>query len=138
MKTKYEPAGVSIEDMISKIMNTFGDRFIHINRNDLLIVLRDSPKCSYNAKTKILNGFYRMLTKKKIVVELWKQGWELDKPAERLLTLYRELYRIDLNEKTKDYKLVKPDLTDFVKILEKVGLHKETVDVFFGKVLETK
>ena len=54
------------------------------------------------------------------------------------MTLYRELYRIDLNEKTKDYKLIKPDLTDFVKILDKVGLHKETVDVFFAKVLESK
>jgi len=134
-KTKYEPAGASIEEMVTKIMSSFPDRFIHIQRNDLLIVLRDSPKCSYNAKTKILNGFYRMLTKKKIVIELWKQGWELDKPAERLLTIYRELYRVDLNEKTKDYKLVKPDLTDFKKIVEKVGLHNETVDVFFSKVL---
>jgi c-di-GMP-related signal transduction protein len=137
-KTKYEPAGASVEEMVTKIMSSFPDRFIHIQRNDLLIVLRDSPKCSYGAKTKILNGFYRMLTKKKIVIELWKQGWELDKPAERLLTLYRELYRVDLNEKTKDYKLIKPDLTDFVKILDKVGLHKETVDVFFAKVLESK
>lgn len=135
-KTKYEPAGNSIEEMVTKIMSSFPDRFIHIQRNDLLIVLRDSPKCSYNAKTKILNGFYRMLTKKKIVIELWKQGWELDKPAERLLTLYRELYRVDINEKSKDYKLVKPDLTDFKKIVEKVGLHNETVDVFFSKVLE--
>ena len=134
-KTKYEPAGASIEEMVTKIMSSFPDRFIHIQRNDLLIVLRDSPKCSYNAKTKVMNGFYRMLTKKKIVIELWKQGWELDKPAEKLLTLYRELYRIDLNDKTKDYKLVKPDLTDFTKILEKVGLHKETVDTFFAKVL---
>jgi c-di-GMP-related signal transduction protein len=134
-KTKYEPAGASVEEMVTKIMSSFPDRFIHIQRNDLLIVLRDSPRCAYSAKTKILNGFYRMLTKKKIVIELWKQGWELDKPAERLLTLYRELYRVDLNEKTKDYKLIKPDLTDFVKILDKVGLHKETVDVFFAKVL---
>jgi hypothetical protein len=134
-KTKYEPAGASVEEMVTKIMSSFPDRFIHIQRNDLLIVMRDSPKCSYNAKTKIMNGFYRMLTKKKIVIELWKQGWELDKPAEKLLTLYRELYRIDLNEKTKDYKLVKPDLTDFTKILEKVGLHRETVDAFFSKVL---
>lgn len=134
-KTKYESAGNAIEEMVTKIMSSFPDRFIHIQRNDLLIVLRDSPKCSYNAKTKILNGFYRMLTKKKIVIELWKQGWELDKPAERLLTLYRELYRVDINEKSKDYKLIKPDLTDFVKILDKVGLHKETVDAFFAKVL---
>jgi hypothetical protein len=134
-KTKYETAGSSIEEMVTKIMNTWGDRFIHIQRNDLLIVLRDSPKCAYNAKTKILSGFYRMLTKKKIVIELWKQNWELSKTAEKLLLLYRELYRVDLNQKKDDYKLTKPDLTDFTKILEKVGLHKETIDQFFEKVL---
>jgi c-di-GMP-related signal transduction protein len=134
-KTKYEPAGASVEEMVTKIMSTWFDRFSHVTRTDILLVMKDSPKSAYAAKTKILNGFYRMLTKKKIVIEIWKQGWELDKPAERLLTLYRELYRVDLNKKKDDYKLTKPDLTDFTKILEKVGLHKETVDVFFAKVL---
>lgn len=137
-KTKYEPAGASIEEMVTKIMSTWPDRFLHVTRTDLLIVMRDSPKCAYNAKTKVLSGFYRMLTKKKIVIELWKQNWELSKTAEKLLILYRELWRIDLNQKKDDYKLTKPDLTDFTKILDKVGLHLETVDAFFAKVLEVK
>jgi hypothetical protein len=137
-KTKYEPAGASIEEMVTKIMSTWPDRFLHVTRTDLLIVMRDSPKCAYNAKTKVLSGFYRMLTKKKIVIELWKQNWELSKTAEKLLILYRELWRIDLNQKKDDYKLTKPDLTDFTKILDKVGLHLETVDAFFAKVLEAK
>jgi len=137
-KTKYEPAGASVEEMVTKIMSTWPDRFLHVTRTDLLIVMRDSPKCAYNAKTKVLSGFYRMLTKKKIVIELWKQNWELSKTAEKLLILYRELWRIDLNQKKDDYKLTKPDLTDFTKILDKVGLHLETVDAFFAKVLEAK
>ena len=135
-KTKFLEADNSVHDVVTKLMNTFPDRFLHINRNDLLLVMKDAPKSTYKAKTKILNGFYRMLTKKKIVIELWKQGWELDKAAERALTLYRELYRVDINDTTKDYKLTKPDLTDFTKILEKVGLHGETTDQFFSKVTE--
>jgi hypothetical protein len=134
-KTKYTQASNEVEEMVTKLMNTFADRMIHIKRNDLYLCFKDSPKSAYKAKTRLLNGFYRGLTQKKIVIEIWKQGWELDKPAVRALTLYRELYKIDLNDKTKDYKLVKYDLQDFTKILEKVGLHNETVDAFFTKVI---
>ena len=65
-KTKYETASVEHEELVSKIMSVWPDRFIHINRNDILLVVKDSPKSGYAAKTKLLNGFYRMLTKKKI------------------------------------------------------------------------
>jgi hypothetical protein len=135
MKTKYIEANSTVEELTTKLMQAWPDRFIHINRNDILLVMKDAPKSTYDARTRLLNGFYRMLTKKKIIIEVWKQAWELDKPAERALTLYRELYRIDKNAKTGDYKLTKPDLTDFTKILDKVGLHKETVDEYFGKVV---
>lgn len=134
MKTKYAEASTEVSDLVDKLFNTFPDRFIHIKRADLLLVFKDAPKSTYNAKTRLLNGFYRMLTNKKIVIELWKQGWELDKPSTKALTLYRELYRIDLRDFTQDYKLVKPDIQDFSKILEKVGLHNETVDQFFSSV----
>ena len=134
-KTKYVEAGNAVEELVTKIMQTWPDRFLHVTRTDILLVMKDSPKSAYKAKTRLLNGFYRMLTKKKIIIEVHKQSWELDKPADRALTLYRELYRVDLRETTKDYKLVKPDLTDFTKILEKVGLHGETVETFFEKVI---
>ena len=135
MKTKYVEASPAVEELVTKIINTWPDRFAHVTRTDILLVMKDSPKSTYKAKTRLLNGFYRMLTKKKIIMEIHKQSWELDKPADRALTLYRELYRVDLRETTKDYKLTRPDLTDFTKILEKVGLHGETAEEFFGKVL---
>jgi hypothetical protein len=135
MKTKYVEALPGVESMVTKIMEVWPDRFAHVNRNDILLVMKDSPKSSYKAKTKLLNGFYRMLTKKKIIIELWKQGWELDKPVDRSLTIYRELFRIDLRETTGDYKLTRPDLSDFTKILERTGLHGETASEFFNKVI---
>jgi len=134
-KTKYVDASPAVESLVSKIMEVWPDRFAHVTRSDILLIMKDAPKSTYSARTRLLNGFYRMLTKKKIIIEVWKQAWELDKPAEQALTLYRELYRIDTNEKSHEYKLIKPDLTDFTKILDKVGLHKETVDEFFGKVI---
>ena len=134
-KTKYIDSTPAMEDMVTKIMETWFDRFSHIVRTDILIVVKDSAKSPYKARTRLLNGFYRMLTKKKIIIELHKGSWDLDKPVDRALTLYRELFRIDLRESTKDYKLTRPDLTDFTKILDKVGLHKETAEEFFSKVI---
>ena len=49
--------------------------------------------------------------------------------------LYRELFRIDTRETTNDYKLMRPDLVDFTKILEKTGLRGETAEEFFSKVI---
>jgi hypothetical protein len=135
-KTKYIDSTPAMEEMVTKIMETWMDRFSHVNRTDILIVVKDNPKeTNFRAKTRLLNGFYRMLTKKKIVIELDKKNWDLDKPADRALTIYRELFRIDKRESTNDYKLNRPDLTDFTKILDKVGLHKETSEEFFAKVI---
>jgi len=134
-KTKYVEASQDAESLVSKVMEVWPDRFAHINRTEILLVMKDSAKSTYRARTRLLNGFYRMLTKKKIIIELWKQGWDLDKPVDRALTVYRELWRIDTRETTHDYKLVKPDLTDFTKILEKTGLHGETAEQFFNKVI---
>lgn len=134
-KTKYIEAVPGVEDLVTKIMQVWPDRFAHINRTDILLVMKDSVKSTYKARTRLLNGFYRMLTKKKIIIEVHKQSWDLDKSAERALTLYRELFRIDTRESTNDYKLMKPDLTDFSKILEKTGLHGETTADFFNKVI---
>jgi len=134
-KTKYVEAVPGVETLVTKVMEVWPDRFAHINRTEILLVMKDAPKSTYKARTRLLNGFYRMLTKKKIIIELWKQGWDLDKPVDRALTIYRELFRIDLRETNNEYKLVKPDLTDFTKILEKTGLHGETAEEFFNKVV---
>jgi len=134
-KTKYVEAVPGVETLVTKVMEVWPDRFAHINRTEILLVMKDAPKSTYKARTRLLNGFYRMLTKKKIIIELWKQGWDLDKPVDRALTIYRELFRIYLRETNNEYKLVKPDLTDFTKILEKTGLHGETAAEFFNKVV---
>jgi Putative phage metallopeptidase len=135
MKTKYVDALPGMESLVTQIMEAWPDRFAHINRTDILLVMKDSAKSAYKARTRLLNGFYRMLTKKKIIIELHKQAWELDKPVDHALTLYRELYRIDVHPSSNDYKLTRPDLTDFTKILEKTGLHGETAEAFFNKVV---
>lgn len=136
-KAKYSDVTSDVSNMLTNVMNAFPDLFIHVKRNDVLLVFLDKPKNSWKAKIRLLNGFYRMLTQKKIVIELWKQEWELlkSKPAEQALLLYRELYKVDLNKEKSDYKLVKEDLKDFKKIIEKVGLHSETVDQFFSGVV---
>jgi hypothetical protein len=134
-KTKYTDATPAMEDLVSKIMQTWFDGFSHVTRTDILLVVKDSPKSTYKAKTRLLNGFYRMLTKKKIIIEIHKQAWELDKPVDRALMLYRELFRIGTRETTNDYKLMRPDLVDFTKILEKTGLRGETAEEFFSKVI---
>lgn len=134
-KTKYVEASHDAEALVSKVMEVWPDRFAHITRTEILLVMKDSPKSTYKARTRLLNGFYRMLTKKKIIIELWKQGWDLDKSVDRALTIYRELWRIDRRESNNEYKLIKPDLTDFTKILEKTGLHGETAEAFFNKVI---
>ena len=72
-KTKYTDATPAMEDLVSKIMQTWFDRFSHVTRTDILLVVKDSPKSTYKAKTRLLNGFYRMLTKKKIIIEIHKQ-----------------------------------------------------------------
>jgi hypothetical protein len=135
MKTKYTEATHDVESLVTRIMETWPDRFVHINRTDILLVMKDSAKSAYKARTRLLNGFYRMLTKKKIIIELHKQGWELDKPVDHALVLYRELYRIDVRQSTNEYKITRPDLNDFTKILEKTGLHGETAEAFFNKVV---
>jgi len=135
-KTKYVDATPAMEELVSKIMETWFDRFSHVTRTDILLVVKDSPKSGgYKAKTRLLNGFYRMLTKKKIIIEIHKQSWDQDKPVDRALAIYRELFRIDTRETTSDYKLMRPDLSDFTKILEKTGLHGETAEEFFNKVI---
>jgi hypothetical protein len=134
-KTKYVEATNNVEELVTKIMQTWPDRFQHITRTDILLLMKDSPKSTYKARTRLFNGLFRMVTKKKIVIEVHKQSWDLDKPVDRALTIYRELYRVDLRETTKDYKLTRPDLSDFTKILEKTGLHGETAEAFFGKVI---
>lgn len=134
-KTKYVEAPQAMEDLVSKIMETWFDRFSHVTRSDILLVVKDSPKSGYKAKTRLLNGFYRMLTKKKIIIEVHKGAWDQDKPVDRALMIYRELFRIDTRETTSDYKLMRPDLSDFTKILEKTGLHGETAEEFFNKVI---
>lgn len=134
-KVKYTEATPAVEDLVTKIMQVWPDRFSHINRTDLLLVMKDSAKSSYKARTRLLNSYNRLITKKKILIEVHKQSFDLDKPVDRALTIYRELYKVDIHEKTKDYKLVKPDLADFTKILEKTGLHGETASDFFHKVI---
>jgi hypothetical protein len=139
-KTRYETVANDVNQMVEKLINIFPERFMHIKlREDVCLMFKDSPKSSWNAKTNVTNGLYRTLTGKKLIIQIWKGAWELDKPVDRALTLFRELSRIDLNEKNKvEYKLIKPDLNDFKFILEKIGLNHEKKDEFFKKVTTEK
>lgn len=134
-KAKFVDADTSVTDLARKIQNTFPDRFIHIKPADIYFVFKDAPKNAFKVKTNITNGLYRALTGRKIIIQIWKQEWTLLSETDRALLLYRELYRIDLNQKDKtEYKLIKEDVKDFSKILEKIGLHNETADQFLSKV----
>jgi hypothetical protein len=137
MKAKFLEADSSVKVLAHKIKTVFSDRFIHIKPEDIYFVFKDADKNSWKAKTNVTNGLYRALTGKKIIIQIHKQAWNLMKDTEKALLLYRELYRIDINSKDKsEYKLIREDVKDFSKILEKIGLHNETAEVFLNKVLE--
>jgi hypothetical protein len=136
MKAKYSDVTADVTTLVDTIMNKWPDRFIHISRKDLCLIFKDADKSQWQAKTNVTNGLYRTLTGKKIIIQIHKQSWVLDKPVDRALLLFRELSRIDLNQKDKsEYKLLKPDLTDFKFLLNKIGLNHEHKDEFFSKVL---
>lgn len=135
-KAKFSDIDSSVSDMVTRIQNAYADRFIHINRSDIFLIYKDCEKNAFAAKTNVTNGLYRALTKKKIIIQIWKQGWHLEKEVDRALIVFRELSRIDLNDKDKsEYKLIRPDLTDFKFLLQKIGLNHENKDTFFSKVL---
>lgn len=136
MKAKYLDVTSDVTTMVDALFNKFPDRFIHIGRKDLCLIFKDADKSQWQAKTNVTNGLYRSLTGKKIIIQIHKQAWVLDKPVDRALLIFRELSRIDLNQKDKsEYKLIKPDLTDFKFLLNKIGLNHEHKDEFFSKVL---
>jgi hypothetical protein len=138
-KAKFVPADQSVEDMVSRVITAWPDRFIHLNRKDICLIFKDAPKNAFKAKTNITNGVYRALTNKKIIIQIHKQEWALMKETDRALLIYRELYRVDLNAKDKsEYKLIHEDVKDFKKILEKTGLNNETAEMFLSKVTEVK
>ncbi len=135
-KAKFVPADSSVEDMVTRVINAWPDRFMHLNRKDICLIFKDADKNAFKAKTNITNGVYRALTNKKIVIQIHKQEWTLMNETERALLIYRELYRVDLNAKDKtEYKLVREDVKDFKKILEKIGLNNETAETFLSKVV---
>lgn len=133
MKTRYEEASNDIQQTVDNMINTFPDKFIHINRQDLKLVTKDASTSSWKARTRIMNGLYRMLTGKKIVVEFSKPDWETATEAQKAIIVYRELLKVGYDDKKKkDYFLRKYDVQDFFEILEKLGLSYEKADEFFG------
>jgi len=138
MKAKFLDADNTVNDMVTRVMSAYPDRFIHINRQDLLLLFKDAPKNPWSAKTNVTNGLYRTLTKKKIIIQIHKQVWTADSEVDKALLIFRELSRIDLNDKDKsEYKLIAPTLVDFKFILEKIGLNHEHKEEFFAKVLNS-
>lgn len=135
MKTKYEPVSNSVSEMVDRLINTFPDKFIHINRNDLCLMFKDSPKSSWQARTRIFNGLYRTLTGKKILMEFSKQDWELNTEVQRAVLVYRELLKVAFSDKKKDYVIRRFDVQDFKEVLEKLGLSYENADSFFQSVV---
>ena len=100
-KGKYLDVTADVTTMVDALFNKFPDRFIHINRKDLCLIFLDRDKNSWEAKTNVTNGLYRTLTGKKIIIQIHKQAWTLNKPVDKALLLFRELSRIDLNQKDK-------------------------------------
>jgi hypothetical protein len=130
-------ADSSVSDFVTIIQNVFPDKFLHINRNDISLIFKDAPKSPWAIRTNVTNGLYRALLKKKIIIQIWKQDWALTKEVDRALLIFRELSKIDLNDKDKsEYKLIKPDLTDFKSILNKIGLNHEHKEEYFKKVTQ--
>lgn len=133
-KAKFVEVSDEVSAMVSKIQNVFFERFSHVNRTDVYLIFKDAAKNSFAARTNVTNGLYRALTKKKIIIQIWKQNWELNKEVDNALLIFRELSRIAKDDHD-EYKLIRPDLTDFKFLLEKIGLNHEHKDEFFSKVI---
>jgi len=130
---KYETVSNDVREMIEKLINTFPDKFIHININDLHLTFRDSEKCTWKARTRLLNEFYRSLTDKKIGIEVWKQDWMTAKESQKAAVVYHELMHIVYDETKKVYKLRRHDVQDFYEMLQQMGLNYENADDVFSK-----
>lgn len=141
-KATYEPATSSVTDMIEKIINTFPDKFIHIVPTDLAVLFKDQTKKSKDeivtqikARTRVLSAPLQLLTRKKILIEILKQDWELSSENQRALLVYHELFHILFDEKKREYRMRKQDVKGFYELLKTLGLNYENADTFFTAAL---
>lgn len=141
-KATYAPASSSVTDMIEKIINTFPDKFIHIVPSDLAVLFKDQAKKSTDeivtqikARTRILSAPLQLLTKKKILIEILQQEWELSSENQRALLVYHELFHILFDDKKREYRRRKQDVKGFYELLSKLGLSYENADKFFTEAL---
>lgn len=141
-KATYEPATSSVTDMIEKIINTFPDKFIHIVPSDLVVLFKDQTKKSQDeivtqikARTRVLSAPFQLLTRKKVLIEILKQDWELSSENQRALLIFHELFHVQFNDKKREYFMRKPDVKGFYELLSKFGLNYENADTFFTAAL---
>jgi predicted metallopeptidase len=141
-KATYAPASNSVIDMIEKIINTFPDKFIHIVPTDLAVLFKDQSKKSTDeivtrikAKTRVLSAPLQLLTRKKILIEILQQEWELSSENQRALLIYHELFHILFDDKKREYRMRKPDVKGFYELLKTLGLNYENADTFFTAAL---
>ncbi len=133
-KAKYEAASNEVIELTRKIINTFPEKFIKVNIDDLHFIFKDVEKSKMLAHVRLLSGSLQTLTKKKIEFCVWKQHWESSDLNNKAMTIYHELTHIFYDSDKNKYKLLRHDVEDFHELLELFGLNRDKLDAAFVKL----
>jgi predicted metallopeptidase len=133
---RYEVADGSVRQMLERVINSFPQRFIHVNPEHVHIVFKDSEKSKWKARVRLVKGLYQTLTNKPIAMEVWKADWLNSNEAQRAAVMYHELTHIAFDEEKGSYKLRHHDVEDFFDVVKEFGLSYESAEAFFKDKLK--
>jgi len=133
IKDRYELAE-GLRPRVRAILSKFSDLF-QLQDTELVILYFRATKSKVMAKTRLVPEAYHCLAVQPIMIEVWLEGFEQVREGMKNLILYRELSRIEKDEKGEFY-LKDYDFKDFYEIVEKVGLKGEKAEEVFAKVYD--
>ncbi len=131
----YEPASNEVIETTRTLIKTFPDKFLHVKLEDIHFIFKDAEKSRVKAYVQLFKGELQTLTKKKIMLCVWKQDWESSTEATRAFIIYHELTHIQFNEEKNKYVMRDHNVKDFKENLELFGLSREKIDSVFSEII---
>jgi predicted metallopeptidase len=129
--TEYYPIDeAEVLQLAETVITKFPAEFSHITMEDIHWVFKEAAKSPWQALTVRIWGPYKTLTPKPIMIIIHKENWDELPESKRALLIYHELSHIIIDEKSGEFKLLRHDIQDFAKILEKYGILWENSDKF--------
>ncbi|MGI0060702.1 MAG: putative metallopeptidase [Nitrosotalea sp.] len=135
-RMKYEPASNDVIELTRRIINTFPERFININHDDIYFTFKDSATSTWRARTGLVSGDMETLTKKKLRLQVWKKDWESSNELQRARTIFHELMHITYDSEKNKYSLVRHELEDWKDAVKLFGVDDENLERVFEPLKE--